>query len=169
VNGQEVLSLGTIKLSWKWNLRSRVFDANFHVFKSSEHFDILFGVEYIVAEGMVSFNAGTTDVIAPLVPHKKIKACWYSTTRLKRNILTNALEKLREQQLHLQRNNNGKIRLRCKRETPLRHRHPNSKGNQVHPVRQISKDRKTRSSANNSSSLAIECSESFRRIYAMLG
>jgi len=73
VNGQEVHSLGTIKLSWKWNSRSRVYDADFHVF-NSEHFDILFGVQYIVAKGMVTFNSGETDVIAPLVSHTKIKA-----------------------------------------------------------------------------------------------
>ncbi len=75
VNGQEVRSLGIIKLPWKWNSRSRVYDETFHVL-NSEHLDILFGVEFIVAKKLFALNSGEMDIIAPLVSHTKIKACW---------------------------------------------------------------------------------------------
>jgi hypothetical protein len=74
VNGQMVRSLGIIHLSWKWKTSTPVHDVTCHVF-NSERFDILFGVEYIVAEGMVTFHNTDTDVMAPLISHTKITPC----------------------------------------------------------------------------------------------
>jgi len=71
VNGQEVRSLGIIHLSWKWKSSSPVSDVKCHVLKA-DHFDILFGVQYITALGMVKDNI---SIIAPLIPHTKITPC----------------------------------------------------------------------------------------------
>jgi len=47
---------------------TKVFDCKFFVFTNSDHLDVIFGVEYIIAQGLIDTPR---DVIAPLTPHKK--------------------------------------------------------------------------------------------------
>jgi len=69
VSGHEVASCGTISLEWMWGPEgTKVFDCKFFVFTNSDHLDVIFGVEYIIAQGLIDTPR---DVIAPLTPHKK--------------------------------------------------------------------------------------------------
>ena len=70
-NGQEMPACGVVTLQWKWsNYGTRVYDGEFFVMPGSQHLDVVFGVEYIVREGLIYFNGGS---IAPLTAHKKLK------------------------------------------------------------------------------------------------
>ena len=71
-NGREVEACGTIKLHWKWCPRGvRIFDTTFNVFSDSRQFDVIFGVEFIFAQNIMSVNEEA--MMAPLTAHKKIK------------------------------------------------------------------------------------------------
>jgi hypothetical protein len=72
VNGRDVVPSGVIHLHWKWSLRgTRTHQCTFYVFSTTEsdHLDVLFGVEYIVKEGLITVNE---SVMAPLTQHKKL-------------------------------------------------------------------------------------------------
>ena len=70
-SGREMVVCGTITLPWKWsNKATRWHEGHFFVMASSDHLDVLFGVEYIVSENLVSFNSSS---ITPLTEHKKLK------------------------------------------------------------------------------------------------
>ena len=72
VNGRDVVPSGVINLHWKWHPRgTRTHQCIFYVFSTTEsdHLDVLFGVEYIVKEGLITVNE---SVMAPLTQHKKL-------------------------------------------------------------------------------------------------
>jgi hypothetical protein len=68
--GHDVVPCGVIDLDWKWHPRgTRVHQCRFYVFSTSDHLDVLFGVEYIVNEGLLIVNE---SAMAPLTEHKKL-------------------------------------------------------------------------------------------------
>jgi len=71
-SGRLIRPRGIINLTWKWHdprgLRNH--DCQFYIFPESAHLDMVFGVEYIVAEGLVCVNE---SAILPLVEHKPAK------------------------------------------------------------------------------------------------
>jgi len=71
-SGRLIQARGIIHLTWKWHdprgLRNH--DCQFYVFPESPHLDVVFGVKYIVAEGLIRFNE---SAILPLVEHKPAK------------------------------------------------------------------------------------------------
>jgi hypothetical protein len=58
---------GVIDLQWKKDKGTRYHNARFYVFAEIDDFDILFGVEYLVREGLIR-----PAVMAPLVQHEKL-------------------------------------------------------------------------------------------------
>jgi hypothetical protein len=70
-SGKYVEVSGEVTLDWKWSPKgTRVHQCKFFVFPRSEHLDVIFGVEYIVAEGLITIEEG---VMVPLTAHKKMK------------------------------------------------------------------------------------------------
>ena len=70
-NGNSVQASGIITLEFKRAQRgNRFYQSQFFVFPpSADHFDVIFGVEYIVRENLVSVSE---DALVPLVLHKKL-------------------------------------------------------------------------------------------------
>jgi hypothetical protein len=68
-NGHDVVPCGVIDLHWKWHRGTRIHECRFYVFSTSDHLDVLFGVEYIVKEGLITVNE---SAMAPLTEHKKL-------------------------------------------------------------------------------------------------
>ncbi|KAF2195048.1 hypothetical protein K469DRAFT_733808 [Zopfia rhizophila CBS 207.26] len=69
-NGNSVRASGVVTLEFKRHRGNRFFQSQFFVFPpSSDHFDVIFGVEYIVQENLVSVSE---DALVPLVLHKKL-------------------------------------------------------------------------------------------------
>jgi tetratricopeptide (TPR) repeat protein len=70
-NGNSVRATGVVTLEFKRGQRgNRFYESQFFVFPPfSNHFDVIFGVEYIVRENLLSVSE---DVLVPLVLHKKL-------------------------------------------------------------------------------------------------
>lgn len=54
--GHEVVACGIISLQWKWSPRgTRIHECKFFVWQSPS-VDVIFGVDYIVSEGLITIN-----------------------------------------------------------------------------------------------------------------
>ncbi|KAK0716147.1 hypothetical protein B0H67DRAFT_554516 [Lasiosphaeris hirsuta] len=71
-SGRLIQARGVIDLPWKWHdpRGIRVHECQFYIFPNSTHLDVVFGVEYIVAEDLLRVNE---SAILPLVEHKPTK------------------------------------------------------------------------------------------------
>lgn len=55
--GHPVVACGIISLQWKWSPQgTRVHDCKFFIFRESPYLDVVFGVDYIVSEGLLTIN-----------------------------------------------------------------------------------------------------------------
>jgi len=69
-SGRPVIACGIVDLTWQWHPRgTRIYESAFYVLPDSDHIDVLFGVDAIVAMNLVQANQ---SIIAPLVEHKKL-------------------------------------------------------------------------------------------------
>ncbi|KAI1124035.1 hypothetical protein F5Y10DRAFT_250548 [Nemania abortiva] len=70
-SGGPVSACGVVDLDWKWHPQAtRNHVCRFYVFPSSDHLDVLFGVEYIVSERLLQVNE---LALTPLVKEDKSK------------------------------------------------------------------------------------------------
>ena len=70
VNGHDVVSCGIIPVEWWWSPdRKWMFDCEFFVFADSDQFDVLFGVEYFVTNGLLGIPK---DVMAHLIEYTRL-------------------------------------------------------------------------------------------------
>lgn len=116
VSGHEVASCGTISLEWMWGPEgTKVFDCKFFVFTNSDHLDVIFGVEYIIAQGLIDTPR---DVIAPLTPHKKQDTSKYhsNSSHNRGHAITIATEEAREMALRKEEQRKEKAALRAARD-----------------------------------------------------
>ncbi|KAI0505168.1 hypothetical protein F5B22DRAFT_628827 [Xylaria bambusicola] len=68
-NHAPVLPCGVVNLRWKWSPQgTRVHTNQFYVFPSSNHLDVVFGVDFIKSEGLLQVNEA---FILTLVRDKK--------------------------------------------------------------------------------------------------
>jgi len=68
-SGHYITPGGVITLDWNWCPNGiRVHQCDFLVFPESDHLDIIFGVEYIIAENLLTVNE---SCFLPLTPHEK--------------------------------------------------------------------------------------------------
>ena len=69
-SGASVNANGGISLEFKRQHGNRIHECEFYVFPpSSDHLDIVIGVQYIVKEGLLSVNQ---DALLPLVEHQVV-------------------------------------------------------------------------------------------------
>lgn len=69
-SGRSIMATGVIELEWKRHPRgNRVHQCHFSVFPTSDQLDVIFGVEYIVQENLLTVN---NDALVPLLEHKKL-------------------------------------------------------------------------------------------------
>ncbi|KAL9628052.1 MAG: hypothetical protein Q9204_006146 [Flavoplaca sp. TL-2023a] len=67
--GRPIVACGIIPLQWKWRSKGiRVHECNFFVFPESDHLDVIFGVDYILAAKLITVNDGA---MTPMTAHNK--------------------------------------------------------------------------------------------------
>ncbi|KAL8980411.1 MAG: hypothetical protein Q9205_004497 [Flavoplaca limonia] len=67
--GRAIVACGIISLQWKWSpIGTRVHECQFFVFPGSRHLDVIFGVHYILAAGLITVNEGP---MTPMTAHNK--------------------------------------------------------------------------------------------------
>ncbi|KAL8869064.1 MAG: hypothetical protein Q9198_007987, partial [Flavoplaca austrocitrina] len=67
--GRAIVACGIISLQWKWSpIGTRVHECKFFVFPGSRHLDVIFGVHYILAAGLITVNEGA---MTPMTAHNR--------------------------------------------------------------------------------------------------
>ncbi|KAL8653798.1 MAG: hypothetical protein Q9226_003698 [Calogaya cf. arnoldii] len=67
--GNDVVACGIIRLHWKWSPHgTRVHECDFLVFPGTPNLDVVFGVDYILSEGLVTVNE---KAMYPMTAHQK--------------------------------------------------------------------------------------------------
>ncbi|KAL8852747.1 MAG: hypothetical protein Q9221_002377 [Calogaya cf. arnoldii] len=68
-SGNDVVACGIIRLHWKWSPHgTRVHECDFFVFPGTPNLDVVFGVDYILSEGLVTVNE---KAMYPMTAHQK--------------------------------------------------------------------------------------------------